>query len=200
MTLEQWKVFPESGKWVAERFHALPGYTASIIRVEAESKSLLIKAVELREAQLAGTTEAPKIVITDDGTLVSDAQHSALKTAGVEVAVPDAEKVSEPVPNEDVAALEAGVDKSEAKEASPAAPADADDQKRVASAVPVDVGGSESQESPSTPSVETEATPAAIEEAKRDEIDLAKVHGTGKAGRITKADVEAAQAAASDQE
>lgn len=91
----------EFGRWVAERFHAKPGASSTVLRVEAESAKKLQDAVSLRESQLSGT-EAPILdTITDDGTLVTGAQHESLKTEGV--AVHGAEQVTEPVPNKDVA-------------------------------------------------------------------------------------------------
>jgi hypothetical protein len=94
-----WREFKEGERWVAERFFGRPGATASAVRVEADSSDALREAVSARQAQLDGMDGEVKDVITNDGTLVTDAQHEALKATGT--SVDGAEKVAEPVPNED---------------------------------------------------------------------------------------------------
>lgn len=132
-----WKEVELLGGKAAERFHARPGYTSSVIRVEAPTQDALHAAIDLRQSQLEGTEEPIKDTITDDGTLVTGEQHESLKTDGVTVA--GAEQISEPEPNEDVAANAAPEDTTEAVE-TPQEPADAADQARVeadASAAPL---------------------------------------------------------------
>jgi pyruvate/2-oxoglutarate dehydrogenase complex dihydrolipoamide acyltransferase (E2) component len=177
----------EFGRWVAERYHARPGATSSTIRVEAPTSGKLREAVTWRQSQLAGTEERAKDTITDDGTAVTGDQHESLKTEGLTVL--GAEQVTEPFANEDVAAAEAGVDKSEAAEQEPAGPPDAADQERVA---PADAEGSGEPESQSTPSDEVYATEAAEDAAEELGVDLTQVEGTGQDGRVLKGDVEAA--------
>jgi len=94
-----WRDFKEGERHVAERFFGRPGATASIVRVEADSADKLNDAVTARQSELDGMDGEVKDVITDDGTLVTDAQHDALKATGT--SVDGAEKVKEPIPNED---------------------------------------------------------------------------------------------------
>lgn len=94
-----WRDFKEGERHVAERYFGRPGASASIVRVEADSPDKLNDAVAARQAQLDGMDGEVKDVITNDGTLVTDAQHEALKATGT--SVEGAEQVTKPVPNED---------------------------------------------------------------------------------------------------
>jgi hypothetical protein len=149
-----WKVFQEGEQWVAERFASRPGATSSIVRVTGESKSALNDAAKLREQQLAGTEEDIKDTITNDGTLVSGPQHESLKTEGL--AVLDAEKVSEPVPNEDEAKQSADFDATEGSVNAPQVPSDAADQGLSAEAVSASETGSGSADTSTDPSQNAE--------------------------------------------
>lgn len=257
------EVLGSEAKHAAEKLLSLPGQAASTIRVEADSPEALNDAVELRQSQLAGREDGEiKDVVTNDGTLVTDAQHTTLRADGV--SVDGAEKVSDPIPNEDeakqVAGLESGgfdpstpYDPTEGSVDAPQVPSDAADKGLSPEAVsasetgsgsadvstdpseqampasfpppegaeldhPVDqaatnVGDNAGQsledaladaapsdgaESQSTPSDEgVNATPAAVEHAEATGVDLSEVDGSGKDGRVTKPDVEAA---ASEQE
>lgn len=140
------------GRWVAEKFHSLPGASSSVLRVEAESSRKLQAAVSLRESQLTGTSEPIKDTITNDGSLVTGPQHESLRTEGVTVA--GTEQVVEPVPNEDEAAQASLEDASEAQVDAPQVPADAADLTRLDAPADAESSAPESQ---STPSDEDEA-------------------------------------------
>lgn len=267
-----WREFKEGERFVAEKLLSLPGQSASTLTVSSDSEQGLQDAVALRESQLSGRTGDIRDVITNDGTLVTDAQHEALKADGV--AVNDAEQVSEPVPNEDEAKQVAGLedggfnpdtphDPTEGSVNAPQVPSDAADQglspeaisasetgsgsadtstQPEARAMPASLpapeghddlpesdapalnteGGdvadpaaapevnqedagqplpedgapaaaaSDEAESQSTPSSDVNATPAAVEAADEHGVDLSQVEGSGKDGKVTKPDVEAA--------
>lgn len=155
----------EFGRWVAERFYSRPGASSSVVRVEAESSKKLQDAVSLRQSQLDGTEEPVKDTITNDGTLVTGPQHEALRTEGATVI--EAEKVSDPVPNEDeakqVAGLEDGgfnpdtpFDPTEGSVNAPQVPSDAADQGLSPEAVSASETASGSADTSTDPSQNAE--------------------------------------------
>lgn len=134
------------GKWVAEKFHAQPGASSTVLRVEAESSKSLNAAVGLRQSQLGEAADGPVADVTlPGGVRVTTAEHAGGAIAGT---LP----VNGPVPTVVIEGYE-GVPNEEP---------------------------------------EVEATPAAEKLADEAGVDLTQVEGTGKDGKVTKPDVEAA--------
>lgn len=118
-----------AGRRAAERYLSRPGASSSTLRVEADTQNGLWAAIDLRESQLVGATEEIKDTITDDGTLVTGAQHESLRVEGVTVG--DRTLISVPVLNEDEVKQVADFDASEGVVNAPQGPADAADQAVV---------------------------------------------------------------------
>lgn len=235
-----WHEVELAGRKAAEKYHALPGATSSIIRVEADTQDALHREIDLRESRLTGTDEPIRDTITNDGTLVTGGQHEALRTEGLEVSG-ETVVVHEPVPNEDEAKQAADFDATAGSVNAPQVPSDAADQGMSPEAVSAsetasgsadtstdpsqnaepattlppegeaaqslpesdhpaalaDAGRSEGQDESQTTPDGVDATEAAQKAADEHGVDLSEVDGSGKDGRVLKADVEAA---ASEQE
>jgi hypothetical protein len=80
---------PSAKRFSAEKSHAQPGATSTVLREEAASQDELHRKLDLRESQLSND---PAHVIHPDGSRVTDAEHSALRLLGTD-------PVSLPAPN-----------------------------------------------------------------------------------------------------
>lgn len=142
-----WRVFEQNAKKVAEKSIALPGATASLIREEAETIEHLVEKIDVRERLLGGNpADVGKVVITNDGTLVTDGQHEALKVDGI--SVPEAAAPDVPAPVDPQQQVEP--EHPKADELLPVAP-------EAPSVAPVDAGQSPVTEQPVTPPAEPPA-------------------------------------------
>lgn len=83
-----WREVESTGaKRVAEKTISLPGKSSSILREEAETQEELHRRLDTREMLLGGDPSLPvRDTVTDDGSLVTAAQHTALKMADVPLA------------------------------------------------------------------------------------------------------------------
>jgi len=70
-------------KWVAEKFYAAPGASATVLRIEAESSKALNAAVALRQSQVGETAYGPVADVTlPGGQVVTTAEATAFALAG----------------------------------------------------------------------------------------------------------------------